>query len=67
MIIERTDNELILRLPLDFGTYNLDKITKYLKYAESTSNIHVDEGEISKIADESKKRWWSENKNKYII
>lgn len=66
MIVERTENELILRLPLDFGTYNLDKITKYLKYAESISGSKVDEDEINIIADESKNRWWSENKHKYI-
>jgi hypothetical protein len=66
MKVERTDSELILRLPLDIGTYNLDKISRYLKYSESVGLSNVNEDEINSIADESKKRWWSENKHKYI-
>ena len=66
MIVERTDSELILRLPLDIGTYNLVQIMRYLKYSESTRLNNGNEDEVNSIADESKKRWWSENKHKYI-
>ncbi len=66
MIIERTDNELILRLPIEIGTFNLDKITRYLKYLESNSDSIFDEDKVNEIADESKKRWWEENGIKYI-
>ncbi len=66
MIIERNDKEVILRLPLDIGTHNLDNIARYLKYVEITSGSKSDEDSTNEIADESKKRWWNENKHKYI-
>jgi hypothetical protein len=66
MIIERTNAELILRLPIEIGTLSLDKITKYVKYVESNSGSNFDEAQINEIAAESKKRWWEENKHKFI-
>ena len=66
MIVERTENEMILRLPLDIGTYYLEKITHYLKYIEANSESVYDETEINNIAEESKMRWWQENKHKFI-
>lgn len=66
MVIERTENELILKLPNDIGTYYLDKITKYLKYVESNSEGEFDEEMINQIANESKNRWWQENQHKLL-
>ncbi len=66
MVIERTEKELILKLPLDLGIQNLDKIIRYLKYTESNSNSIYNEEEINQIANESKQNWWLENKHRYI-
>lgn len=66
MTIERTNDELILRLPIEIGTLSLDNITKYLKYVESNSGSNFDEEKINEIASESKQRWWEENKHKFI-
>jgi hypothetical protein len=66
MIIERTDSEVIFRCPSSIGTIGLDKIARYLKYIEAVNESSATEDEVNKIADESKKRWWAENKNNYI-
>ena len=66
MIIERTENEVILRFPTDVGVLGLDNITRYLKYLESVKNSEATDSEANKLANDSKKSWWSENKHKYI-
>ena len=66
MVIERTKEEVIFRLPSDIDTFGLEKITRYLKYLESTKDSKANEEKVNLIADESKKRWWSENKQRFI-
>lgn len=67
MTIEQTNNELIFRIPLDIGYENLENIIRYLKYLEAVKESRASEEDANLIADESKKRWWAENKHKYII
>jgi hypothetical protein len=67
MTIEQTNNELIFRIPLDIGYENLENIIRYLKYLEAVKESKASEEDANLIADESKKRWWAENKHKYII
>jgi hypothetical protein len=67
MTIEQTNNELIFRIPLDIGYENLENIIRYLKYLEAVKESKASEQDANLIADESKKRWWAENKHKYII
>jgi hypothetical protein len=66
MIIERTETEVILRLPSDIDSFGLERIERYLKYIESTKGSESDEQRVNQIADESKARWWSENKHRFI-
>jgi hypothetical protein len=66
MTIERTDSEIIFRVPSDLSSFGLDNIISYLKYLESTKNSKALEKKVDEIANESKSRWWAENKNRFI-
>ena len=66
MTIERTENEIVLRLPSDLGSYCIDRVTQYLLYAEATKDSIASENEINQIADESKQNWWAKNKKRFI-
>ena len=66
MVIERTDNEIIFRLPADMDTAGLQRIVNYLKYKEVIRNSQGTEEQANQLADESKKRWWAENKKRFI-
>jgi len=57
MIIERTETEIMLRLPSNIDTIGFQRTINYLKYKETTVNSQVKEDEINALADESKKRW----------
>jgi hypothetical protein len=66
MVIERTDSEIIFRLPADMDTAGLQRIVNYLKYKETIRKSQGTEEQASQLADESKKRWWAENKKRFI-
>jgi hypothetical protein len=66
MVIERTNNEILLRLPANFDTDSLQKIVDFLKYKEATKNSQASEKEANDLANESKKKWWKDNKAKYL-
>lgn len=66
MIIERTNNEVIVKLPADMDIMSMDKIVRYVKYIENTRNSKAKQSQADELAAESKKRWWAENKHKYI-
>jgi predicted trehalose synthase len=66
MIIERTEDEVIFRLPADTDITSLQRILDYLKYKEAISKSQGTEEQAQELARESKVRWWEENKEKYI-
>lgn len=66
MVIERTSTEIIFRLPADIDTTGLQRIVNYLKYKEAIRKSEGTESQANKLANESKKRWWAENKERFI-
>jgi hypothetical protein len=66
MTIERTKNEIILRLPADIDTIGLQRIVNYLKFKETIKNSKATEKQANDLAKESKQNWWTENKAKFI-
>ena len=66
MVIERTSNEIIFRLPADIDTTGLQRIVNYLKYKEAIKKSEGTLSQANKLANESKKRWWAENKERFI-
>jgi hypothetical protein len=66
MVIERTKNEIIFRLPADIDTTGFQRIVNYLKYKEAIRKSAGTEEQANKLADESKKGWWAENKERFI-
>jgi hypothetical protein len=66
MVIEKTNDEIIFRLPADIDTTGFQRIVKYFKYKEAIRKSEGTEEQANKLADESKKRWWAENKAKFI-
>ncbi|WP_295673157.1 hypothetical protein [uncultured Mucilaginibacter sp.] len=66
MVIERTHDEIIFRLPADIDTAGFQRIVNYLKYKEAIRKSEGTDEQANQLADESKKRWWAENKGKFI-
>lgn len=66
MKIERTDKEIIIRIPASVNVEELQDFVDYVRYKEITSKFQVEQSEVDKLANEINESWWSENKAKFI-
>lgn len=66
MLIERTNNEVIIRLPSYVDTKGLQRLVDYLSYKEATAKSKAKQSDIDKLAKEVKKGWWKKNRSRFI-
>jgi thioredoxin-related protein len=66
MVIERTKDEVIIRLPSYVNTEGLQKLIDYLSYKEATAKSKATQEDIDKLAKEVKKARWAKNSSKFI-
>ena len=66
MVIERTSNEIIIRLPLNVDTEGLQRLVDYLTYKEATAQSKAKQTDVDAFAKELKKGWWANNKNRLV-
>jgi len=66
MIIERTDNQIIIKISPQIDPSGLQRIMDYLEYLELTSKSKASQKDADKLADELNENWWAKNRNKFI-
>lgn len=66
MVVERTENEIIVRLSPTVKVEDLQDFLNYARYKELTANIQVEQNEVDQLAAEINKSWWAENREKLI-
>lgn len=66
MLIERTSNEVIIRLPASVDTTGLQRLVDYLTYKEATSNSKATQEQVDKLAAKVKKGWWKKNRKRLL-
>lgn len=66
MYIERTNDEIIIRLPKSVDAEGLQRLVDYLTYLELTSKSKANQADIDQLADEINKKWWTKNKNRFV-
>jgi hypothetical protein len=66
MQIERTNNEIFIRLSAETDLVGLQRILDYIKFREIASKSKASEEEIDQLATESKSNWWSKNKSGFL-
>ena len=66
MVIERTKDEVIIRLPSYVNTDGLQKLIDYLGYKEATAKSEATQEDVDKLAKELKKGRWDKNGSKFI-
>ena len=65
MVIEKTSEELLVRLPISSDMKYIQDIIDYLRYKELTSGYQTEQSEVDALAREINNNWW--NRNKKII
>jgi hypothetical protein len=66
MLIERTRDEVIIRLPSYVDTEGLQRLVDYLSYKEATSRSKAKQSDVDKLAKKVKKGWWLKNRDRFI-
>ncbi|MVN20398.1 hypothetical protein [Mucilaginibacter arboris] len=66
MLIERTNKEVIIRLPASVDTTELQRLVDYLTYKEATANSKASQEQVDELAKEVKKGWWKANRDRLI-
>ncbi len=66
MLIERTNDEVIIRMPSSVSTDGLQRMIDFLCYREATANSKAKQTDVDKLAKKIKKDWWKKNRNRFI-
>ncbi len=65
MIVERTDKEIIIRIPVTANADDLQDFIDYVGYKEIVSGINVPQEVIDKLASDFNKNWWRKNRERF--
>jgi hypothetical protein len=66
MLIERTSQEVIIRIPASVDTTGLQRLIDYLTYKEATSNSKATQKQVDQLARDVKKDWWKRNRKRLV-
>ena len=66
MQIERTEDEIIIRIPSDVDTQGLQRLIDFLTYREATAKSKASQSDVDELAAEVKKGWWDKNRTRLI-
>ena len=66
MVIERTEDEVIIRLPAYVNTDGLQQLINLLVYKEATAKSEATQEAVDGLTKEIKKGWWAKNGSKHI-
>ncbi len=66
MVIERTNEEVIIRLPSYVDTNGLQSLVDYLTYKEATAKSKAKQSDVDALAKEAKAGWWAKNKDRFV-
>lgn len=66
MIVERINDEVIIRLPGSIDTTYLEDMVDYIRFKEITSKSKVTQDEVDSLVKEIKKRRWESNRKRLL-
>lgn len=66
MQIERTTDEIVIRIPSYVDTKGLQRLIDFLTYREATAKSKAKQADVDELAKEVKKGWWDKNRSKFV-
>ena len=66
MNIEQTKDELLIRVPKTVDIKGIERLLEYIRFREIASKSKAQDDEIDELANQSKKKWWNQNKDRFI-
>ncbi|MDR2801923.1 MAG: hypothetical protein LBB31_01745 [Prevotellaceae bacterium] len=65
MVIERTADEFVIRVPFTANMERVQDMIDYLRYKELTATYSVSQPEVDNLAREINRNWWKQNAAKF--
>ena len=66
MLVERTNKEIIIRLPASVNFEDLQDFIDYARYKEITSKFKIKQEDVDNMATDINQGWWAENRKRFI-
>ena len=66
MTIERTSQNIVIKLPLDMNIEDLQRMIDYLLYKEAGMKSKARQADIDALARQSSRAWWQDNKHRFL-
>ncbi|MCF8372824.1 MAG: hypothetical protein K9H64_14460 [Bacteroidales bacterium] len=66
MIIERTNTEILIRIPNTIDIDGIQRAINYIRYKELTADSVAKQEDVDQLADEINKSWWEKNKDRLL-
>jgi len=66
MIIERKNNEVVIRLPDTIDTSDLQEMVDYLRYKEITAKSRATQEDAENLAKEAKRGRWKRDRKRLL-
>ncbi|MDR2206179.1 MAG: hypothetical protein LBE36_08510 [Flavobacteriaceae bacterium] len=66
MIVERTDNEVIIRLPEFMDFEAIQRTIDLMSLKETIARSAATQEDVDLLAKEINKKWWAKNRSRYI-
>ena len=66
MIVERTSNQIVIKVSPKVDSLGFQRIMDYLDYLEITSKSKAKQEDADQLADELNENWWVKNRSKFI-
>lgn len=63
--IERTDSEILIKLPIGSTPKQVQNMLNFLRYFELGQSNKITQTQVNQLANESKEKWWQENKDRF--
>ena len=58
MKVERTDNEIIIKIPDSISVERAQQIIEYIRYQENTSSSKATQEDVDNLANDVNREWW---------
>ena len=66
MIIEKTKDQILIKISPKVDAFGFQRIMDYLEYLEVASKSKAKQSEADKLANELNQTWWENNKSSFI-
>ena len=66
MIIEKTKDQILIKISPKVNPFGFQRIMDYLEYLEMTSKSKATQTDADKLANELNQSWWELNKGKFL-